>query len=136
MAFLVTISSVLPAFHLLAYSSLLGTQLYQSFVMTKVAYLALHRSAFTTLQKKVFPIYFQTQSLLLLVVAATTPPYGPTSLMEEKMDWIPFAVAIVTAGLNLVLYGPRTKYFMIERTHQGLSKQDLPRLWSGKLTRF
>jgi hypothetical protein len=101
------ISLLAPA-HLLAYSALLGTELYQTFVMT-----------FTTLQRRVFPIYFQSQSLLLLIVAATTPPYGPTSLTQNKMEWISFALGSVTAGFNLLVYGPRTKELMIKRVHQG-----------------
>lgn len=87
--------------------------------MTKVAFVALPRSAFTTLQKSVFPIYFQSQSLLILLVAATVPPFGPASMVKEKSDWISLAVMSVTAGLNLLVYGPRTKDVMIERIHQG-----------------
>jgi hypothetical protein len=116
-----SVVSVLAPAHLFAYSALLGTELYQSFVMTKVAYQALPRSAFTTLQKRVFPIYFQSQSLLLLLVAVTTPPLGPISLTRATTDWVTFVVAGVTAGLNLVTYGPRTKSLMIERVHQGMS---------------
>ncbi|KAF2823161.1 hypothetical protein CC86DRAFT_300063 [Ophiobolus disseminans] len=111
-------TSILAPAHLLAYSTLLGTELYQSFVMTKVAYQALPRSAFTTLQKQVFPIYFQSQSLLLLFVVATTPPHGPITLVQSKADWISMAVAGLTAGLNLMIYGPRTKDLMVERVHQ------------------
>ncbi|OAL51775.1 hypothetical protein IQ07DRAFT_586126 [Pyrenochaeta sp. DS3sAY3a] len=112
------LSAVLPPVHLLAYSTLLGTELYQSFVMTKVAFVALPRLAFTTLQKSVFPVYFQSQSLLILLVAATVPPFGPASMVKEKNDWISLAVMSVTAGLNLLVYGPRTKDVMIERIHQ------------------
>jgi hypothetical protein len=112
------VSIIAPA-HLLAYSTLLGTELYQSFVMTKVTFQALPRSAFTTLQKRVFPIYFRGQALLLLLVIATRPPYGPVSLIEQKQDWIPFAIAGVTAGLNLLVYGPQTQSLMVQRVHQG-----------------
>jgi hypothetical protein len=115
----VLFSSILPPVHLFVYSTLLGTQLYQSFVMTKVAYKALPRTAFTTLQKRVFPIYFQSQSLLLLLVAVTFPPHGPITMIKVKSSWIPFVVAGITAGLNLVVYGPRSKELMIERVHQG-----------------
>ena len=119
------VAAVLPPVHLLAYSTLLGTELYQTFVMTKVSYQALPRSAFTTLQKRVFPIYFQSQSILLLIVAATFPPCGPLSLLAEKSDWIAFAVAGVTAGFNFVVFGPRTKDLMVERVHQGKYPQIL-----------
>ena len=111
-------SSFLPPAHLLAYSTLLGTELYQSFVMTKVAYQALPRSAFTTLQKRVFPIYFQSQSILLLIVAATFPPHGPISIFQKRGDLIAFAIAGVSTGFNLIVFGPRTQALMIERVHQ------------------
>ena len=115
----ISIPSIFAPVHLLAYSTLLGAELYQSFVLTKVTFQVLPRSAFTSLQKQLFPIYFHGQSLLLLLAAASVPPYGPISLVKNKSDWIPFAVAGVTAGLNLIVYGPRTKKLMIERIHQG-----------------
>jgi hypothetical protein len=114
------LASILAPVHLLAYSALLGTELYQSFIMTKVSYQALPRSAFTTLQKRVFPAYFQTQSLGVLLVALTAPPYGPVSLLQTKTECISFIVAGLTAGLNLFMYGPRTKDLMVERVHQGM----------------
>lgn len=112
-------AAIVAPIHVLAYSTLLGTELYQSFVMTKVAYQALPRSAFTSLQKRVFPIYFWGQSLLLLLVAATVPPRGPISLARQWRVWVPFIVAGATAALNLLVYGPETQKFMIERVHQG-----------------
>ncbi|KAI1371862.1 hypothetical protein F4677DRAFT_450041 [Hypoxylon crocopeplum] len=111
-------ASFLAPLHLFSYSVLLGTELYQTFVMTKVCYQALPRSAFTTLQKRVFPIYFRSQTLLLLLTAATIPPYGPLMLQAGKSNWIPFAIAGATALLNLVVYGPRTRQIMIDRIHQ------------------
>ncbi|KAI0105840.1 hypothetical protein F4814DRAFT_442243 [Daldinia grandis] len=111
-------ASVLAPIHLLSYSTLLGMELYQSFAMTKVCYQELPRSAFTTLQKRIFPLYFRGQALLLLMTAATVPPYGPLTLQSIKGNWIPFAVAGVTALLNLMLYGPRTRQIMIDRIHQ------------------
>ncbi|KAF2649994.1 hypothetical protein K491DRAFT_668008 [Lophiostoma macrostomum CBS 122681] len=104
--------------HLLTYSTLLGTSLYQTFIITKVAYQALPRSAFTTLQKRLFPIYFRSQSLLLVLTAITYPPYGPASLAKVKGDWITFVIAGITAGLNLMVYGPRTSRAMVERIQQ------------------
>ncbi|KAI0549606.1 hypothetical protein F4679DRAFT_584322 [Xylaria curta] len=136
--------SFLAPLHLLSFSTLLGTQLYQTFVVTKICYVSLPRSAFTTLQKfynvkleittneflctqRLFPIYFSGQSMLLLLTIVTIPPHGPLTLVANKVAWIPFAIAGVTAALNLLVYGPRTKQLMIERIHQetrdGLQKQ-------------
>ncbi|KAI1100827.1 hypothetical protein F4804DRAFT_344434 [Jackrogersella minutella] len=111
-------ASFLAPLHLLSYSTLLGTELYQSFVMVKVCHQALPRSAFTTLQKRVFPIYFCGQTVLLLLTAATIPPYGPLTLQASKSNWMPFTIAGVTALLNLMIYGPRTRQIMIDRIHQ------------------
>ncbi|KAI0108968.1 hypothetical protein GGR51DRAFT_558762 [Nemania sp. FL0031] len=110
--------SFLAPLHLLSFSTLLGTQLYQTFVVTKIAHVSLPRSAFTTLQKRLFPIYFRGQSLLLLLTIATIPSRGPLTLIASKAVWIPFAIAGLTATLNLLVYGPRTRRIMIERIHQ------------------
>jgi hypothetical protein len=111
--------SILPPIHLLAYSTLLGTELYQSFMMTKISYQALPRAAFTTLQKRVFPVYFQSQSLLILLVTLTSPPHRPSAVMQDKCAWLPLLIAAMTAGLNLVVYGPRTQDLMVQRVHRG-----------------
>ncbi|KAF2469242.1 uncharacterized protein BDR25DRAFT_371780 [Lindgomyces ingoldianus] len=119
-----SLASTLGPLHLLTYSTLLGTEMYQTFVMTKVAHQELPRSAFTTLQKRLFPLYFRGQSLLVVLAAATVPPHGPISLFEEQKTWIPFAVAGLTSALNLLVYGPRTRQVMIDRIHQG-TREDL-----------
>ncbi|KAI6081027.1 hypothetical protein F4821DRAFT_265341 [Hypoxylon rubiginosum] len=108
----------LAPLHILSFSTLLGTELYQSFVVVKVTHQALPRSAFTTLQKRIFPIYFRIQTFLVFLTAATIPPYGPLTLRDSKGNWVPFAVAGVTALLNLAIYGPRTRKVMVDRIHQ------------------
>ncbi|KAI1500206.1 hypothetical protein F5X99DRAFT_410356 [Biscogniauxia marginata] len=109
---------ILAPLHLLFFSALLGAELYQSFLVTKICFSALPRPSFVSLQQRLFPAYFRAQSLLLLLAAATVPPSGPSSLAAKKGAWIPLAVAGAAALLNLVLYGPRTKQLMIERAHQ------------------
>jgi hypothetical protein len=113
-----TLANLAP-YHFLSYGTLLGTTLYQSFIVTKVCYQALPMSSFTTLQKRIFPIYFRTQTALLILTALTLPPYGPVSLVKKKRDWIPLAFATSMAMLNLIVYGPRTQTTMIARIHQG-----------------
>lgn len=125
------VAPVLAPLHLLAFSTLLGTELYQTFVITKVCYNALPRSAFTTLQKHIFPLYFQGQTALLVVVAATVPPHGPVSFVGSRFDWVPLLIAGVTAGLNFMLYGPRTRQAMIDRIHQGKCQRRVPSQQSG-----
>lgn len=114
------VAAILAPLHLLAYSTLLGTELYQSFVMTKIAFQSLPRSAFTSLQKSVFPVYFRGQTLLLGLVVLTLPPSGPISLFSNKTNLITFVVAGATALLNLLVYGPKSKKIMIQRLHQGV----------------
>ena len=87
--------------------------------MTKICYRALPMLAFTTLQKRVFPIYFRLQSLLIILTVVTCPPYGPVSLIFRVGDLIPMTLAGAMAALNLGVYGPRTQAAMIERIHQG-----------------
>lgn len=113
------LGSLLAPLHLLSFSTLMGTQLYHTFVVTKISYESLPRSAFTTLQKRLFPIYFGTQSLLLLLTAVTIPSRGPLTLITDKTAWIPFTIAGITAISNLLVFGPRTRQIMIQRIHQG-----------------
>ncbi|KAK1852956.1 hypothetical protein CCHR01_04401 [Colletotrichum chrysophilum] len=114
-----TMATLLAPCHIISYATLLGTTLFQTFVNTKVCYNELPKTAFTTLQKRLFPIYFRCQSILLVVTALTFPPSGPASLLKDKRDWVAFAIAGITAILNLFIYGPRTKQAMIDRIHQG-----------------
>jgi hypothetical protein len=109
----------LAPYHLLLYSTLLGTSLFQTFVNTKVCYSALPRSAFTTLQKRIFPVYFRGQTALILLSVITVPPHGLFSVVRHKVDWVPHAVAGVTAVLNLMVYEPRTRKAMVDCVHQG-----------------
>ncbi|TDL15823.1 hypothetical protein BD410DRAFT_844909 [Rickenella mellea] len=108
----------LPPYHLLAYGTLLGTELYQTFVMTGVSFRALPISMFTTLQKRVFPAYFRTQTLLAAATALTYPPGSLVGLRQQWSSWVPLLVNLACAGLNLYIYGPRTTRAMIDRIHQ------------------
>lgn len=55
--------------------------LLQTFILTSLSHRALPSSAFTTLQKHVFPTYFRLQTTLLLLTAATQPPHRAISLV-------------------------------------------------------
>ena len=87
--------------------------------MTKVCFQALPMAQFTTLQKKVFPLYFKIQVGLLAAVAFTHPPMSLLSLSNRGRDIAPLAVALGVSTLNLIVYGPRTEKIMVERSHQG-----------------
>ena len=105
---------IMPPLHLLAYSALLGAQLYQTFLMTGITFGALPRKAFMHLQANVFLVYFWGQVLLIVLVALTVPPHGVFSLMESKISMGVLGVAEGAALLNLVVYGPRTQGLMDE----------------------
>ncbi|KFH43065.1 putative mitochondrial outer membrane protein-like protein [Hapsidospora chrysogenum ATCC 11550] len=105
--------------HLFCFSTLLGTQLYQSFVVTKVCFTALSRAPFVRLQRQLFPVYFRIQTLLLALTALTLPPLGPVSLAHDGGDWVPLLVGGFAALLNLFLFGPRTRQAMLDRHEQG-----------------
>ena len=111
---------IMPPLHLLAYSTLLGTQLYQTFFVTRVTFQTLPRKSFVHLQRNIFLVYFWGQTLLLVLVALTIPPHGVHSLTESKTSMIILAVAESTALLNLLVYGPRTQDLMIERVDQSM----------------
>ena len=113
-------TTLLPPLHLLAYSTLLGSTLYQTFLVTKITFQALPRSAFTTLQRKLFPAYFRCQAGLLALTALTVP----AAIRGEYdgslvMIWAPFIVAGLSSVLNLLVFGPGTQRVMVERIHQG-----------------
>ncbi|SPO02964.1 probable DNA polymerase gamma [Cephalotrichum gorgonifer] len=105
--------------HLLCFSCLLGTELYQTFVVTRVTFDALPRAPFVRLQARLFPVYFRAQSLLLVLTAATFPAHGVKSLLGSGgYHWIPLAIGGIAAVLNLLVYGPETRRVMLERGRQ------------------
>ncbi|KAE8440914.1 hypothetical protein EG329_006335 [Mollisiaceae sp. DMI_Dod_QoI] len=108
----------LGSYHLIAWGSLLGTELYQSFVMTKLCYIHLPRPQFTTLQKRVFPVYFNIQTGLVVATALTYPPGSVLSLATNIPDAVLLGVIFGLSLLNKFVYGPRTSQVMVERAHQ------------------
>ncbi|KAF7502445.1 hypothetical protein GJ744_005809 [Endocarpon pusillum] len=117
-AILNAVAHIAP-YHLMAYGTLLGTELYQSFVMTKICYQALPMAQFTTLQKKVFPAYFRIQVALIALTAATFPTKSVVSLARAGwVFWVPLGTNFGMAALNWLVYGPRTQDMMIKRSHQ------------------
>ncbi|KAJ5664906.1 uncharacterized protein N7477_007354 [Penicillium maclennaniae] len=102
-----TMGNLLP-YHLLSYGALLGTEVYQSFVNTKICYQALPMREFITLNKRIFPVYFGCQVGLAALTAATRPPYSIVSLAQDVWSAVPLGVVLVMGSLNWFIYGPRT----------------------------
>ncbi|KAE9374120.1 hypothetical protein N431DRAFT_481418 [Stipitochalara longipes BDJ] len=108
----------LGSYHLVAWGSLLGTEIYQSFVITKLCYNHLPRPQFTMLQKRVFPVYFNIQTGLVAAAALTYPPESVLGLAKNIPDTILLGVTFGLSLLNKFVYGPRTSQAMVEKAHQ------------------
>lgn len=104
----------------------------QSFVAGVVAYKALPRPQFATLQSAIFPIYFSIQTTLPVVLALTYPGErtavgtGPASISGVLAEnnrisvLIPILTMFATSLVNLLVVGPATTKIMKERKHQGM----------------
>ena len=105
----------------------------QSFVGGIVAFRALPRPSFSTLQTAIFPVYFSMQTALPVLLALTYPgshssigatatPSSLSGFLAEKNRYsvlLPVATIFVTGLANLVFIGPATTKVMKERKHQG-----------------
>ncbi|KAF7718435.1 Uncharacterized protein PECH_005916 [Penicillium ucsense] len=112
-------------YHVLSYGTLLGTQVFQSFVGGIVAFRALPRPQFATLQTAIFPVYFSMQTALPIVVALTASKQGqalglPGLLApENRMNTLlPMATVAITGLINMFVLRPLTVKTMRERKHQ------------------
>lgn len=136
-----TLVNPLP-YHILAYGTCLGTQLYQviitplkkkqnhryteladanqkfvqSFINTKICYQSLSPQSFNNLNRRLFPVYFRCQLGLAVVTFVTKPPgvWLQIPSASDPGNWL-LDLAIVMAGLNWYVYGPRTGEAMIEK---------------------
>ncbi|THC91306.1 hypothetical protein EYZ11_009230 [Aspergillus tanneri] len=112
-------------YHILSYGTLLGVQFYQTFVSGVVAFKALPRPQFASLQTATFPIYFSIQSAFPLLIALTVSrdaqPLGISGLLapENRVGTLlPLATAAVSGLLNMFVLRPMTVNVMRERKHQ------------------
>ncbi|KAJ5693091.1 hypothetical protein N7462_002514 [Penicillium macrosclerotiorum] len=112
-------------YHVLSYGTLLGSQFYQSFVGGIVAFRALPRPQFASLQTAIFPIYFSLQTALPVVVALTASRGGQTlglsglTSSENRLSTLlPMATVALTGLINLFVLRPLTVKVMRERKHQ------------------
>ncbi|KAF1985200.1 hypothetical protein K402DRAFT_334990, partial [Aulographum hederae CBS 113979] len=114
-----------------SYGSLLGTTLFQSFLAGPLAYKALSRPQFATLQTKTFPYYFGLQSVLPVLLCLTYPgakhlsarlhSLGVYGVLAEENRWsvlVPLGVMFGAGVLNWAVVGPWTTKVMKERKHQ------------------
>ena len=124
------------SYQILTYGTLLGSNLFQTFLAGPLAYKALPKAQFSTLQQAIFPPFFALQTALPVVLALTWPGERVASLgngeARSQSGWrgivqggngwdllLPIAVMFGTNLLNLVVLGPATTKVMKERRHQG-----------------
>ncbi|KAJ5888426.1 hypothetical protein N7495_008467, partial [Penicillium taxi] len=112
-------------FHILSYGTLLGTQVFQSFVAGIVAFRTLPRPQFANLQAAIFPIYFNLQAALPVIVALTATRHGDalgfSGLIAPENRYttlLPMAAVAITGLINQVFLRPLTIKIMRERKHQ------------------
>jgi len=93
-------AQLLPATHLLLFSTLAGSSFYQSFVSAPIAIKTLPILEYRKLQKRVFPTYFSLQAVLPPLIYATAPlPLSVLGLASLS--------TLAVAGLaNKFLVGP------------------------------
>ncbi|WPG98427.1 Hypothetical protein R9X50_00121700 [Acrodontium crateriforme] len=133
------------AYHILSYGTLLGATVFQTFFGGPLAYKALPRAQFSTLQTAIFPPFFTLQTVLPAVLALTFPGdriagtairsnSGFFGLLADANTWsalAPIAVMFGTSIVNLLYFGPATTKVMKQRKHQetrdGRKYNELPK---------
>ncbi|KAF2719458.1 hypothetical protein K431DRAFT_286752 [Polychaeton citri CBS 116435] len=122
-------------FHITAWGLAIGSNFFNSFIGGPVAFKALPRPQFATLQTKLVPVYFALECVYPVVLALTLPgeklasaggnvlsrDAGFAGLLAEEHRWtalVPIASAFVTSVLNALVWGPWTTKVMKERKHQ------------------
>ena len=114
-----------------SYGTVLGCQVFQTFIGGIVAYKALPRPQFSSLQQAIFPIYFSIQTAAPVILALTFPgertatgfrPSGLSGVLDPQNRvhvLTPLITMFVTSLANFVAVGPATTRIMKERKHQG-----------------
>lgn len=117
-------------YHLLSYGTLVGSNIFQSYINGIVSYRALPRPQFATLQQALFPVYFSIQTALPVAMALTYPgshsplrstPSGLTGFFDPENRFsvlAPITAIFLMNMSNLLVIGPATTQVMRERKHQ------------------
>lgn len=104
-----------PTAHLLFYSFVFGGTTFYSYVASPLAFKSLDKEGFSTLQHKVFPYFFQMQSISPLILGLTAPMH---------LQWAPLitlTTASISGCLNLFWLLPWTQRVKADRKR--LSKE-------------
>jgi len=97
--------------HLLAYATWLGSVIYTTFVAGITMFRNLPRKTFGRLQSKLFPLYFQLCTGMLIVLLTT----GGASVLPNRAMMANLAVALVMTLANLFVLEPKSTEIMFKR---------------------
>ncbi|KAF7532059.1 hypothetical protein G7054_g8336 [Neopestalotiopsis clavispora] len=124
-------------YHILSYGTLLGTQVFHTFINATAAFKTLERPQFAVLQKALFPAYFGMQTVLPVAITLTYPgglmaaPGGIRgALLDEANRWsvaVPLATIFVTGLVNWAYCLPVTNSITDKRRAQ--EKKDGKKSW-------
>jgi len=110
-----------------SFGTLLGSEIFQSFIGGIVAFRALSRPQFSVLQQNLFPIYFGMQAFLPLVMLLSYPspskaiPSGYQGVLHSSNRntvFLPLVIMTVCGMSNWLFVGPMTTKTMRTRKHQ------------------
>lgn len=101
----------LSTIHVLAYSTCLGTNVFQTFLVGPIAYSTLPRQQFGNLQARLTPSFFGLQAITATICVAAS--YYSTSGTYNELIAMSGVAAINL--LNLAILGPMTTKMMMER---------------------
>ncbi|EMR68365.1 hypothetical protein MGN70_010983 [Eutypa lata] len=136
-------------YHIISYGTLLGTQVFHTFINSVSSFRVLERPQFAILQRAVFPWYFGIQTVAPVVLALTYPGIGGRSvlaaleagasvydrsvagvLQQPGAVLAPLAVACVTGLANWAYFLPETNKLTarrrVQETKDGKRSYDAP----------
>ncbi|RMD40838.1 hypothetical protein DV735_g4310, partial [Chaetothyriales sp. CBS 134920] len=117
-------------YHLLSYGTLLGSEVFQTFIGGIVAFRTIPRPQFVTLQTALFPIYFSIQTVVPVILALTYPtertaistiPAGIHGVLDPQNRvrvLTPLAIILVSAATNKFYLQNQVVKTSQERKHQ------------------
>jgi len=123
-------------YHILSYGTLLGTQVFHTFINATASFKVLERPQFAILQRALFPAYFGIQTVVPAILALTYSgrqtilgalegslqvPRGLSGVLHESNRWTvlaPLATMFVTGLVNWTYLLPETNKVTAKRRQQ------------------
>ncbi|KAI0180971.1 hypothetical protein GGR52DRAFT_567222 [Hypoxylon sp. FL1284] len=131
-------------YHILSYGTLLGTQVFHTFVNSVSSFKVLERPQFAILQRALFPTYFGIQAAAPVLLAITYPggtnilkgldtPSSLAGVFHSSNRWgvlLPLGTILATGLVNLAYFLPETNKVTALRRKQekkdGKASYDAP----------